>query len=277
MAGGGVEDTYGEDRATEDQLITPWSFSVASGYTLLRDPRHNKGLAFSEAERDAHYLRGLLPPSIVSQELQEKKLMHNLRNYTVPLQRYIAMMDLQERNERLFYKLLIDNVEELLPVVYTPTVGEACQKYGSIYRRPQGLYISLKDKGKILEVLKNWPERSIQVIVVTDGERILGLGDLGCQGMGIPVGKLSLYTALGGVRAPCLHLHPSATIIAAITSVLAPSLTHRFPLRFALSPLLVASLHPHRIAPLIIPSRVTSFHIAASSGFVCSRPLADHP
>lgn len=189
--------------------------STNSGHSLLRDPRHNKGLAFSEAERDAHYLRGLLPPAIVSQENQEKKIMHNLRQYTVPLQRYIAMMDLQERNERLFYKLLIDNVEELLPVVYTPVVGEACQKYGSIYRRPQGLYISLKDKcvslfslcslalcvsltvncsrlhtcltcqalfrGKVLEVLKNWPERSIQVIVVTDGERILGLGDLGCQ------------------------------------------------------------------------------------------------
>ncbi|KAM0841604.1 hypothetical protein ACQ4PT_058915 [Festuca glaucescens] len=207
MAGGGVEDVYGEDRATEEQLITPWSFSVASGHSLLRDPRHNKGLAFSEAERDAHYLRGLLPPAIVSQDHQEKKIMHNLRQYTVPLQRYIAMMDLQERNERLFYKLLIDNVEELLPVVYTPVVGEACQKYGSIYRRPQGLYISLKDKGKVLEVLKNWPERSIQVIVVTDGERILGLGDLGCQGMGIPVGKLSLYTALGGVRpSACLPI-----------------------------------------------------------------------
>ncbi|XP_044967179.1 NADP-dependent malic enzyme, chloroplastic-like isoform X1 [Hordeum vulgare subsp. vulgare] len=181
--------------------------NAESGHSLLRDPRHNKGLAFSEAERDAHYLRGLLPPAIVSQEHQEKKIMHNLRQYTVPLQRYIAMMDLQERNERLFYKLLIDNVEELLPVVYTPVVGEACQKYGSIYRRPQGLYISLKDKGKVLEVLKNWPERSIQVIVVTDGERILGLGDLGCQGMGIPVGKLSLYTALGGVRpSACLPI-----------------------------------------------------------------------
>lgn len=145
-------------------------------------------------------MRGLLPPVVMPQELQEKKLMHNLRNYEVPLQRYMAMMDLQERNEKLFYKLLIDNVEELLPIVYTPVVGEACQKYGSIFRRPQGLYISLNEKGRILEVLKNWPEKTIQVIVVTDGERILGLGDLGSQGMGIPVGKLSLYTALGGVR-----------------------------------------------------------------------------
>ncbi|KAA3459561.1 NADP-dependent malic enzyme-like [Gossypium australe] len=197
---GGVEDMYGEDIATMGQPVTPWTVSVASGYTLMRDPRHNKGVAFTERERDAHYLRGLLPPIVLSQELQEKRIMHMLRQYKVPLQRYMAMMDLQERNERLFYKLLIDNVEELLPVVYTPTVGEACQKYGSIFRRPQGLYISLKEKGKILEVLKNWPERSVQVIVVTDGERILGLGDLGCQGMGIPVGKLSLYTALGGVR-----------------------------------------------------------------------------
>ncbi|XAR69287.1 Malate dehydrogenase (oxaloacetate-decarboxylating) (NADP(+)) [Bertholletia excelsa] len=204
---GGGEDVYGEDFATEDQLVTPWTVSVASGYTLLRDPRHNKGLAFTEKERDAHYLRGLLPPAISTQELQEKKLMHNLRQYEVPLHRYMAMMDLQERNERLFYKLLIDNVEELLPIVYTPTVGEACQKYGSIFRRPQGLFISLKEKGKVLEVLKNWPEKNIQVIVVTDGERILGLGDLGCQGMGIPVGKLSLYTALGGVRpSACLPI-----------------------------------------------------------------------
>ncbi|KAL3747406.1 hypothetical protein ACJRO7_016225 [Eucalyptus globulus] len=198
--GGGVEDVYGEDRATEDQFVTPWALSVASGVSLLRDPRYNKGLAFTERERDAHYLRGLLPPTVASQRLQEKKLLHNLRQYQLPLQKYIAIMDLRERNERLFYKLLIDNVEELLPVVYTPTVGEACQKYGSIFRRPEGLFISLKERGKVLEALKNWPERSIQVVVVTDGERILGLGDLGCQGMGIPVGKLALYTALGGVR-----------------------------------------------------------------------------
>lgn len=204
---GGVEDVYGEDRATEEQLVTPWVVSVASGYSLLRDPRYNKGLAFTEEERESHYLRGLLPPSVISQELQEKKLMESIRQYEVPLHKYVAMMELEERNERLFYKLLIDNVEELLPVVYTPTVGEACQKYGSIFKRPQGLFISLKEKGKILEVLKNWPERAIQVIVVTDGERILGLGDLGCQGMGIPVGKLALYTALGGIRpSACLPI-----------------------------------------------------------------------
>lgn len=196
---GGVRDVQDEDAATEDQIVTPWTITVASGYSLLRNPHHNKGLAFTEKERDHHYLRGLLPPAVVSQDLQVKKLMANIRQYTVPLQKYMAMMDLQERNEKLFYKLLMDNVEELLPVVYTPTVGEACQKYGGILRRPQGLFISLNEKGKILEVLKNWPEKNIQVIVVTDGERILGLGDLGCQGMGIPVGKLSLYTALGGV------------------------------------------------------------------------------
>uniref|UniRef100_A0A2P2MKM3 Malic enzyme n=1 Tax=Rhizophora mucronata TaxID=61149 RepID=A0A2P2MKM3_RHIMU len=197
---GGVHDVYGEDTATEDQFVTPWSISVASGYSLLRDPHHNKGLAFTDKERDAHYLRGLLPPAVISQELQVKKMMHIIRQYQVPLQKYMAMMDLQERNEKLFYKLLIDNVEEMLPIVYTPTVGEACQKYGNIFSRPQGIYISLKEKGRILEVLRNWPEKNVQVIVVTDGERILGLGDLGCHGMGIPVGKLSLYTALGGVR-----------------------------------------------------------------------------
>ncbi|PQQ10635.1 NADP-dependent malic enzyme [Prunus yedoensis var. nudiflora] len=157
------------------------------GYSLLRDPQYNKGLAFTEKERDAHYLRGLLPPATSSQQLQEKKLMNSIRQYQVPLQKYMALTELQERNERLFYKLLIDNVEELLPIVYTPTVGEACQKFGSIFRRPQGLYISLKEKGKVLEVLKNWPERTVQVIVVTDGERILGLGDLGCQCLPITI------------------------------------------------------------------------------------------
>ncbi|KAF7843397.1 ABC transporter G family member 36 [Senna tora] len=197
---GGVRDVYGEDKATEDQLVTPWIVSVASGYSLLRDPQLNKGLAFNEKERDAHFLRGLLPPAPLSQETQVKKWLQLIRQYQVPLQKYMAMINLQVTNERLFYKLLMEHVEELLPVVYTPTVGEACQNYGTIFVRPQGLFISLKDKGRILEVLRNWSEKNVQVIVVTDGERILGLGDLSCQGMGIPVGKLSLYSALGGVR-----------------------------------------------------------------------------
>ncbi|KAL3846176.1 hypothetical protein ACJIZ3_003579 [Penstemon smallii] len=119
--------------------------------------------------------------------------MANMRQYQVPLQRYMAMMDLQERNERLFYKLLVENVEELLPIVYTPTVGD--RSVPKVWE-----HLQTTSWGRILEVLKNWPQKKIQVIVVTDGERILGLGDLGCQGMGIPVGKLSLYTALGGIR-----------------------------------------------------------------------------
>ncbi|MCO5610929.1 hypothetical protein L7F22_065174 [Adiantum nelumboides] len=204
---GGVRDFYGEDTATEDQIVTPWSRNVACGLELLRDPQYNKGLAFTDKEREYHYLTGLLPPTVLTQQMQENRILHNLRMYQDPLHKYVAVMDLQERNERLFYKVLIDNVEEMLPIVYTPTVGEACQKYGSIFRRPRGLYISLKERGRVLDVIKNWPEKLVQVIVVTDGERILGLGDLGCQGMGIPVGKLALYTALGGIRpSACLPI-----------------------------------------------------------------------
>jgi malate dehydrogenase (oxaloacetate-decarboxylating)(NADP+) len=142
-----TKDSFGEEEDAAEP-ITPWSRIVASGMELLRDPMYNKGSAFTEEERDRHYLRGLLPPAVVSQELQVERILHNVRSYENPLEKYVAVMDLQERNERLFYKVLIDNVEELLPIVYTPTVGEACQKYGNIFRRPRGLYISLKDKYK---------------------------------------------------------------------------------------------------------------------------------
>ncbi|CAK9231250.1 unnamed protein product [Sphagnum troendelagicum] len=197
---GGVNDTYGEDAATENVAITPWARLVASGLELLRNPKYNKGTAFTEEERDLHYLRGLLPPAVFTQDLQMERILNNLRQYETQLEKYVDIMDLQERNERLFYRVLIEHVEEMLPIVYTPTVGEACQKFGSIFRRPNGIYVSLKDKGKALDILKKWPEKDVEVIVVTDGERILGLGDLGVQGMGIPIGKLALYVALGGIR-----------------------------------------------------------------------------
>lgn len=193
-----------EDEA-DDQLTTPWVRSVASGVDLLRNPKYNKGMAFTEDERDRHHLHGLMPPAYNSQDMQVERVLHNLREYESDLQKYVHLMALQERNERLFYRVLVDFIEELLPIVYTPTVGLVCQKYGLMFRRPRGLFISARHRGRVMELLKNWPERRVRAIVVTDGERVLGLGDLGAQGMGIPVGKMTLYTACGGVHpAECL-------------------------------------------------------------------------
>jgi malate dehydrogenase (oxaloacetate-decarboxylating)(NADP+) len=170
------------------------------GLDLLQDPRYNKGTCFTDRERDALRLRGLLPPRVFSMEEQLRRVMQNYHAQTSDLERYIFMVALQDRNETLFYRALVEHLAELVPIIYTPTVGEACAKFGHIYRRPRGLYVSSADRGRIREVLRNWPEPDVGVIVVTDGERILGLGDLGAYGMGIPIGKLALYTACGGVR-----------------------------------------------------------------------------
>ncbi|MHB8838590.1 MAG: oxaloacetate-decarboxylating malate dehydrogenase [Gemmatimonadaceae bacterium] len=169
------------------------------GADLLHDPLLNKGTSFTEPERDAFGLRGLLPANVTTLEQQAEKILSNIRRKATDLDRYTYLVSLQERNTTLFYRVVIDNLSELMPIIYTPTVGLACQKYALIFRRPQGLFITSQDRGRIKELLRNWPRPDIRMIVVTDGERILGLGDLGSCGMGIPVGKLSLYTACAGV------------------------------------------------------------------------------
>ncbi len=170
-----------------------------AGRDALADPLRNKGTAFTRDERARLGIEGLLPPRIESLEEQAARVAANLRAQASPLDKYVYLATLQGENETLFYRVLLDHLEELLPVVYTPTVGEACLQWSRIYARPRGLHLSMEHRGRIARVLRNW-RREVRIIVVTDGGRILGLGDLGANGMGIPIGKLALYTACAGVR-----------------------------------------------------------------------------
>jgi malate dehydrogenase (oxaloacetate-decarboxylating)(NADP+) len=169
------------------------------GLALLRDPLLNKGIAFTEQERDALGLRGFLPAAVMSMKAQVERVLINLRSLPSDLEKYVALNSLHDRNEALFFRVVCDHIDEIQPLIYTPTVGLACQRFGLIFQRPRGLFISANDRGHIAEILDNWPYRT-KLIVVTDGERILGLGDLGANGMGIPVGKLSLYSACAGIH-----------------------------------------------------------------------------
>lgn len=176
--------------------------ALHSRMNYLHDPALNKGTAFTEEERDKLGLWGLLPPGINTMEEQVLRVMGNYNRKTSDLEKYIFLVALQDRNQTLFYRVLTDHLEQMMPIIYTPTVGLACQEFVHIFRRPKGIFVSDKNRGRFSEILQNWPNKEVRVIVITDGERILGLGDLGVAGMGIPVGKLSLYTA-------CAGIHPS--------------------------------------------------------------------
>jgi malate dehydrogenase (oxaloacetate-decarboxylating)(NADP+) len=169
------------------------------GFELLSHPSTNRATAFTLEERQQLGLRGLLPARVSTMERQKERVLENVRRKAYDIERYIALQALQHRNERLYYRTLIDHIDELMPIVYTPTVGQACKEFAHIFRQPQGFYVTPADRGEIRQNLDNWPEPDVRVVVVTDGERILGLGDLGANGMGIPIGKLALYTACAGI------------------------------------------------------------------------------
>jgi malate dehydrogenase (oxaloacetate-decarboxylating)(NADP+) len=169
------------------------------GIDLLHDPALNKSTAFTEAERQAFGLVGLVPDVAETEELQLRRVLEHLSHKTTDLEQYIYLTGLLDHDETLFYRAVMSDPERFLPIVYDPTIGEACLKFGHIYRRAQGMYLSITRKGRVEEVLRNWPVKDVRVICVTDGGRILGLGDLGANGMGIPIGKLQLYTACAGV------------------------------------------------------------------------------
>jgi malate dehydrogenase (oxaloacetate-decarboxylating) len=175
------------------------------GLALISNPLLNKGTAFSEAERDLFRLHGFLPPHVGTLERQASRRLKALRGYQTNFERYAFLRELQDTNETLFYALLVEHPEEILPLVYTPTVGEGCQRFSEIFRRLRGLFLSFPNKHRIREILANPAFDRVRVIVVSDGERILGLGDQGAGGMGIPIGKLALYTA-------CAGIHPQATL-----------------------------------------------------------------
>ena len=170
-----------------------------SGADILRDPRWNKSTAFTMEEREALGLRGLLPPTINTQDQQMGRILSNIRRKDSDIERYIALRALQGRSEKLFYRVVTEHIEEIMPLIYTPTVGEACREFAHIFRDARGMYVSIDDAGEVDQLLANWPVDDVRVIVVTDGERVLGLGDLGSNGMGISIGKLALYTACAGI------------------------------------------------------------------------------
>jgi len=186
----------------QSQLVTGENVRQVSlsGFDLINSPRLNKGTAFSDQERDAFDLHGLLPPHVGTLDEQIERRMQALAEQPTPFNKYSFLHDLQDTNETLFYALLVRNIEQMLPLVYTPTVGEGCQRFSEIWKKPRGLFLSYPNKDRIDQILSHPRYDEVKCIVVSDGERILGLGDQGAGGMGIPIGKMALYTALGGIH-----------------------------------------------------------------------------
>lgn len=195
--GGWTVFSRGYQRIVKDTISSP---STTRGVDFLRDPRLYKGMAFTLAERQKLGIHGLLPPVFKTMDEQINRCVATLKECENEIERYIYLMTLQDNNEGLFYKLLADNLEELMPLVWTPTLGLACEQFSNIVQRPRGLYITIKDKGNVNKVIRNWPEQDVRLVLVTDGERILGLGDLGAQAMGLPVSMQTLHTVLGGIK-----------------------------------------------------------------------------
>lgn len=192
------EETEGEWAGCKRQFYAPLSISVR-GPDILTTPLYSKGTAFKQAERDRLRFRGLLPPRRLNMHLQKERVLAAIRAETSDIRKHLILEDLHDRNETLYHRVIIDHIEEMAPLIYTPTVGQACQQFAARFRRPRGMYFSAEDRGHMAAMVYNWPHKDVHVIVVTDGSRILGLGDLGCSGMGIPIGKLSLYCAAGGI------------------------------------------------------------------------------
>ncbi len=196
-----LEFTISVDEKTGESVVE----LPLAGPALLDNPVFNKGSAFTDSERDEFGLHGLLPAHVGTVEEQLRRRYDELREHTTPLQAHIYLRALQDRNETLFYRLMSEHVAEMMPLIYTPTVGEACREFGKIYRKPRGLFLAYEQRARLDALLASRRYRDVDVIVMTDGERILGLGDLGVGGMGIPVGKLALYTLCGGI-------HPARTL-----------------------------------------------------------------
>lgn len=199
---GATDERDGEredGRADALRPMVPWARSVVSGVELLRSGKYNKGMSFSLSERDRLNLRGLLPPAVFDQGVQVERVVERLRRVASDVEKHSWLASLYERNERLFYRVLKDHLEELLPVLAAPTVWQVCAEAGLMYRQPRGLYVSINDRGSVYRLLKNWPVRNVKAVVLTDGQRVTGLGDLGVQGMPAAVSKASLFTVLGGL------------------------------------------------------------------------------